>query len=305
MEITAFDEFTICVALLVAGLIFVDWLLGETKRARMREHLGEWWLMVEETNFEGFLPPHAEKIRRRFESLLGNRGWLSIRFFLFAAFASAILTAITVVFFLLKADWIVYDSILFSSLLAEEPIQAFLSFYLNLVAQNILLFWVSLGITLFFLRLMERSNKWYRLLGLLFADLIFIVILAIGTVLISALLVQHIIKPLGLPSPFDYLIEPKKFTSLEQLFQYRESWGTLVGVLIWAALLSGILPMVPHLGILFLFLSSKLLRPILKPVICQILYAFYDSKKGVLTSIAVAVGTLAKIIQIMVRTYSK
>jgi hypothetical protein len=69
-----------------------------------------------------------------------------------------------------------------------------------------------------------------------------------------------------------------------------------IGALSWTAglcLPSVLLLVLPQVG----FASSKLFRAFLKPCASLILQRFYESKQGVLTTLAVAGGALAKMIE--------
>ncbi len=61
------------------------------------------------------------------------------------------------------------------------------------------------------------------------------------------------------------------------------------------------LPTLIHLMITIAFLASKLFRPLLQKPVSLILLRFHESRKGVLTQLAVGVGVLAKLMQVGVK----
>jgi hypothetical protein len=57
---------------------------------------------------------------------------------------------------------------------------------------------------------------------------------------------------------------------------------------------TSVLPTVFHLLLTFIFLLSKIFRPVLKPIVSRLLYLFYVSPKGVLSQLAVAGAIVTK-----------
>ena len=78
-----------------------------------------------------------------------------------------------------------------------------------------------------------------------------------------------------------------------------EQFGLWEGLFAFPALVlfTCALPTLIHLGVAIVFLSSKLFRPVLQPVLGRLLYLFHVSRQGVLTQLAVGGGIVAKATQ--------
>ena len=46
-----------------------------------------------------------------------------------------------------------------------------------------------------------------------------------------------------------------------------------------------------------MFLSSKVIKPVVKPIMARVLERFAESEKGVLTQISIGSGAVAKMVQ--------
>ena len=75
------DGFLFWDAVLVAALVFADWLLGEEKRAAMREKAGDWWLHVQEISFAGLVGEYARKVRKGLQRIVGKKNGLGFDLF--------------------------------------------------------------------------------------------------------------------------------------------------------------------------------------------------------------------------------
>jgi hypothetical protein len=66
---------------------------------------------------------------------------------------------------------------------------------------------------------------------------------------------------------------------------------------LFLAMIAGVLPIAFSVAILCFNIALKSLRGVLQPAALLILYRFQESKQGVLTSVAVGLGVLAKLVQ--------
>jgi hypothetical protein len=127
------DEFFFRVALVCALLVFVDWAIGPTGRAAMREKTAEWWIHIQDTTFVGLVAADAAKIRRFFLNVFGKK-WYSMRRMTSTSVLSVLLTLFLASVFVdaneFHATW---ASVLFALLLP-----------------NAICDWMSLNITIFF-----------------------------------------------------------------------------------------------------------------------------------------------------------
>jgi len=256
---TWLDTFLFWDLVLVTVLVFTDWLLGEDNRARMRELCGLLWLHVNSLSFVGFTAKEAKALRRIARMVLGHRV-LSLRFFACACSLGFLgRSALTCLI-------IVEDSQL-------API------YVTVTLAGVFTDFASLAIALWLLGLMEKNVSLFRLLGLIIADLVAAVALCLVGPILNAVISLSLLSRLDLPWDM----------ALAYLF-----WGTSFCVLMGVP---SLMPTGAYLSLAILFLAAKCIRPFLQKPTELLLLRFYESDRGVLSLVAVALGVVAKLMQ--------
>ena len=262
----------------------------------MKERLSRWWERVSSSGFLWLLADDAGKVRRGFVCVFGSR-WFGARFVVVSFVVSAALTS----------------AILVASFLSWHRNGPFLSgygpYFLFFVPPNAIFNWLSVAVTLFFLKRMESSQSLTRLLLFMVADILLAVGLALAVVFVATgigwqfeyvfAVDPEIERQLDFRRAFEWLMAVR--LNLEYLLlHYRAGW-TLADASLLVILFTGSLPTIVHLSVAIAFIGSKLFRPIAEPVVSRLVFAFCDSKQGIATQIAVALGVLGGVLQAAAR----
>lgn len=253
-------------------LVFADWLLGEKKRAAMREKVGEWWLHLEEVSFSGLVAEDADLVRRALQRFFGKT--YGFRCIILTFFLSFSFITISYMWFLLYLSDLTFVVIIsdFVAILKELAPHMFIVIK-HWGLPNAFFDWLSLALTMFFLKLMARNAKPLFLCVLILFDIIGAIVFAIIPFYIGAAFLPQTGGRAGL-------------IFLTQL--------VIVGSVV--AITSAI-PSILHLMLSLVFLLSKLFRPLIQKPISLILIRFHESRQGVLTQLAAGFGAVAKLIQ--------
>lgn len=176
---------------------------------------------------------------------------------------------------------------------------------LPLALLNALFDWISLGVTLLLLGWMARAVTSPRLFGLVLLDL------ALATLLAAAVGLAVAVFAMGLAEFANTWL-----TDFQQQMRFMDStvvrlratysaMGIWDGLLVIPALVlfTSALPSLVHLVVALVFLTSKLFRPVLQPIIGRLLYLFHVSRQGVLTQLAIGGGVAAKAVQESVKYF--
>ncbi len=270
------DTFLFWDAVIVTALCLTDFLFGKDGRAAMRERIGEWWLRVEEMSFAGLVAEDAKAIIRFFHKIFGESE-LSAKFI----FRSVALS-ISILFVGMVSATIISEGS-FDKFLDEffftSDIDIFWRPFLIYAPINGILDWISLFATIYFLGIMARSDGLSVIMGVIGLDVIVAGVLGIIVIAISSFL-SNFFGGGGFLSGIEYAF-----------------FGAVV-------LFTSLLPTLIHLLVAFVFLISKLLRPIVQKPLALILLRFHESDKGALTLLAIMTGTLAKLIQQGIKAYA-
>jgi hypothetical protein len=280
------DTFLFWDAVAVAALVFADWAIGEKKRAVMREKIGEWWVRVDDISFAALISEDARGIRRFFHRVFGPR-WFSVRCVILSCAISVLLTT----------GFALTAAIRFA-IMVELPEANTLSIILSLafVVQNAAFAWMSLGLTMALLRVMERTVRPLVLLGCVLLDSA----AALGFAFLS--LLSGIILAFAADLYFRYSLGLlHEDPILVMLIMYVAIFGK---PLFRAIVLSSVWPTLIHLAVAAVFWGSKLLRPLLKRPVGLILLRLHESQKGVLSLVAVAVGVAAKLVHLAAKSFA-
>jgi hypothetical protein len=281
------DEFLFYDLVAVSLLLLVDWFLGETRRQNMRERAGEWWLHVQEYSYQGLAKEDAAYVRAKLVKIFGEN-WLSPRFVFGSFFVSSILSGIVLSLILLETGY------------QDMNWQQYLAFIASFTLPNAILDWMSLSLTIYLLGLMARSAHFFNIVLIAIVDVIVAIALGVGVVFMFFFLVS-VFECENLDCIAKSAVDTLSYT--EEIFiavlepHYLRTVSFSQGSILLGAIFTSTLPSLIHLFIALIFLGSKLIRPIGKPVVSAVLFAFHDSKKGVLSVIAVGLGAAAKLIQ--------
>ena len=286
------DDFLFWDALIVALLIFSDWILGRDRRERMKESVGDWWLYLDSSTYAGLVAEDAGRVRRFLERLFSH-SWLSPTFlqrtFLYSTPITFLVLMVGQIALLFVASsvgsaqpsetnqspeplsQIFYGILIFAVL----PVIAAIP---PMITPNVITAWLSIGFTLFLLKKMEQSTSFGVLLSILICDLAAVYLV---TLLSFALLSYSLMG-------FSFGL----YASLPGLFWF-------LGVAAMAV--TNALSTLVHAGLSLLFILSKLVSPALKRPTEVLLIRFYESDKGVLTQLAIGLGGFAKIVHEIVK----
>jgi len=283
------DKFTGYLLVMVILLTFADFLLGKEKRKRMRERVGDWWLMLSTKTFVGFTRREAEIIRNYIFKTFGQeRSWKLFGWTVLLIFLSGVVSILTL------------SSIIFQNY--DNPGVPIFFMTINTIIPIIpqaVITYASLIITLKFLDLMTKNTNIFLLLVIIGFDLF----LGLLTALASAVFVfghwqlflQQIHRFLSVILeffPFDLYALPN--------FKPIPLYNMIRTISYWAPPL---LPSFFHLFGCLLFLLSKLFEPVIKKPLALLLLRFHESEKGVLTLVGIGLGGVAKLIQVGVKTF--
>lgn len=260
------DPFFFAVLVLVATLAFADFLLGQEGRKRVKEHVGDWWIYLEDSSYAGLGADDAARIQDLARRCLGPIR--SFRFWVSAFVGACVLfpMSLQVVSSLMLGDPIIPGSL--ENLLEVHQVLVDRGAFLFLA--NTLVPVISLVVTLGFLQLMASTSSLLLLFLLIVGDTVAALTISVATVMI--------VQSHRTWDVFDF--------------------GNVFDQLIWLA--GGMLTLAPtilHVVLVMLFMLSKLTTPILKKPVNLILLRLHESEKGVFSLIGVAVGTLAKLVQ--------
>ena len=256
------DGFAFFIFIIVTIITFVDWLLDDNQRNELRERIADWYVFLADTSFEQLLAKAALTIRKSIEKVFG-KNWLSLRF-IFLSFSLAIASSIAIT--VLIRQYVV----------GNDSVEDFLIIgSLFLVVSSSFSTWISLSLLVRMFKVMEQHPS--------FRYLLFIIVIDIIAVICSILFIGIIAYGIW----YLFLWEPV---------------GALVLFIIFipeliASCITSLLPIFIHILISISFIISKLTFPILKPPVTLILLRVNESKKGVLSLLAIGIGAIAKITQ--------
>lgn len=266
---TWIDDFLFWNAALVAILVLADWLLGEEKRAAIREKMGYWWIYVQDLSYAGLTAEDARRVHTFLQRIFGAK-WYKPRFTRLVFVISIVLT------------WIVVLPAMVTHLVAGNDVELGVSIIIFLVwsVTNAFLNWLSLAITFVLLRHMSKTIKLSRLALFILLDAVIAISLAYAS--------YRLVVKIVIPSNADHFFQIVLLLVMASVEKVP---------LFVAASAVGAFPTLMHLGLAIVFLGSKLLRPVLQPPVSLVLLRFHESKKGVLTILAVFLGSSAKLVQ--------
>ena len=260
------DKFLFWDLLCVTALVFTDFLIGKQGRLKIRDKVGWWWLTISESSYGLLLHNNAKSLLRFFQKHFGDR--IISRKFFTKAITLSLLIYVSAILLLILLH--LYDAV--TSIYTQ--LDWFRLPYIIMVAEIVFFGTISYVLSLM---VIIKLLQWMTL-SVSFPKLIFIIILSFflgyGSVLIG----------IGSISLIDTIFGADGF-----------DWGYLL-----LMILASLFVLLPSLLLLILaafFTISKLIRPILQKPTALIFQRLYESDKGVLTLVSVAIGAIAKLIQ--------
>ena len=301
------DNFLFLDAVLVSVLCFIDWIVGETKRQKMREGLGMWWLHCKEMNLLRFHKKSLElsiKVLQWLHSDLGNHKSFVIRCFIISSIPLIIFVGLTI------AQCITTNPSIFLKIgfshYCEYIDNISILFIFNAVG-----YIVSYKFTIYIIRKMVTKVEG------LFSELkyaVFDVAIAMTVCSISffipalnALPIREIIKKdsafllqLILFFPFIMTFGPLILVFDEDLNANNTLISSFYIILLFYV---STIPTLVHVILSALVLFSKITMLFMKPISEKIMYAFHDSSRGVLSTISIFLGIISKLIQMFYKIH--
>lgn len=264
---TFFDFFFFLVLVICTALAFVDFLIGEEGRRRMRDVCASWWLYLQENTFAGIMAKKAASITQSITSLLGDN------------LLKKSLSVLMICFLTVIPITIGLKSVLgTSTTIGTIVMPALLTSFVCSLA--------SLLITIYLLQRMSFSDSWTLTGGIIIIDMVAIVVL----------FWLALVGGIALLPVFD----PKLLDAGGKLpgMGYTGALKVLEKIAILApAIILSLLWSISHLSAAATILVSKILQPLLQPLVSIILYRFQASQKGVLTMLAIGGGAFLKLSQ--------
>ena len=291
------DNFTIGLVCIVALLTSVDWLLGPVLRDRLQRRVGDWWVFVEENRFGEYISYQAgilNKFYREYFVDVDRFSWWSSRF-QFVLFPGIVFMAVG------TFSWIYVHGL-------GQPIskdQTGSSTHV-LLPTILLVFFVGIfGLKIFgtLVSFLQKTSSGASVYISVFATILYLAfaIFCIYTCIFLSNIYDLYVRPLyqsNIVAPKESIdtivgIGPLRFPYRDSFLVSRTSGAMAVGALLPSALLLA--------GSQFFFGFSKVFSSIVKPVTSFFLQRFYESDKGILTTIAVFGGALGKLTQEVVK----
>ena len=262
-----FDPFAFLILTIATLLSFADWLIGESQRQRMRDAVGYWWLYVDDISWTGLAAKDAALTRKMLQRVFGNH-LLSFRCIVTVAILSvSCFFFATLVSLSINEPHLSWNVILFGSL---TP-----TYFARSAAVVICLGWLSLCATDYFLKVMSGSTSLATLLVLAILDILVALSLAATAWFLTVSVVLAGVSGMEMKDSYD---------------------GFSFAAVFHANVATGLIPSACHFGVAVAFMGSKLASPIFKPPIGAVLRGFHESKKGVLTSIAIGLSVACKLL---------
>jgi len=292
------DKFLFIDSIIVSLLCFIDWILGEEIRANIRDKFGDFWLYSSELSAFDL---HKKSLRSSIDLLAYIHKEEKLKKFVKRCFIFANLAIFWVLVYWGRT--FLFEDRNITKFLECILVSLFFSVF------NTAGYIFSYKITIYLIKKMIEAKSLFREIKYIMFDLCFAGIACGISFGIPFTLISILAINIGFVDPPDnfsyyYLLGLPLFVFIIPicgvLFPENTNGSYLVGT--WL-IVSSSLPTIIHIFLSFTSFLSKVLLPICKPVIDRILYAFYDSKKGVLASLSIFIGTLAKLVQMYIKNY--
>lgn len=287
------DTFLFWDFVLVTFLLFVDWYIGTERRARMRDMVGDWWLYLGQITYSDLVIEDAKYVRAQLVRWFSN-GWFT-RSRIIRSFIASILITLFGMYFLSLIEY--------GNLYTKDNLDAkigliylfIIYLFIPMFIPNALFDWVSISVTISLLDIMSKlkGNNYLIIIYVVFisADFILAVFLSIPALIGFLFIWAVVFDGLGYPITLAMFIDAPV-----GVYRFYFAMLFLTGVPI-VILITSTLPTLLHIFYMVLLVMCKTGRSVLRGPVSTILLRFHESKRGVLTLLAITVGTVAKLIQ--------
>ncbi len=264
------DSFLFFDALLVFALIFIDWLLGETRRVHIRESLESLWIKINDIAYSTILAKDARRSLVFLEKLF-DIGWFSKRRMLLSLLTTSVLVLVPLYI-------TIFDP---SAVYAKSPnINA--SITAQILFPSAILFWFSLSVSISFLKVISKQEKF--ILPLIFVLIDLIIACAIFLVCQTW---QYFVFYFNIGTGGTTIYIPYE-----------------LGILSLVTLVFSMAPSLVHILYSTTTLFLKVFRGVIRGPINLVVFRITESRQGVLTQLALGIGSMAKIVQEFVKHVS-
>jgi hypothetical protein len=285
---------------IAAILSAVDWLIGPSGREKVQKRVGDWWVLIEETAFGDNIAEYARRFlmiyRHVFECEDRFDWWMRRLIWSFTpgSIALGIATAL----------WVYTHGLgrrLVSGETGASPQILLFPMLLSLAVSV-----VSIWIIGWLLRTLVDVSGYRAVIRFVFLTAVYVSCLTM-MLIVSILLVhfyEYSVRPLYTPN----IVHSKYSTDIvinELGLQHEFHLDQFItGMTLVFCVGSNIIALIVFLGVQLFIIAAKLFSFALKPACSLLLRRFYESKKGVLTVIAVGCGALATLLQELVKNLS-
>lgn len=296
-----FDGFTYCLLVFCTLLTLIDWLIGTSRRERLQRKVGDWWVYVEDSSVGTFVSDDARRLLglhdRLFHDVIGSQ---------FAEEVVRVFMLGAPIFLLGMGTYLLWFAP------PDVPLRSDQTGF----SAHVLLAPIVIGVTTgvigvrlqgLVLRLLVRQDGAGAILAAVSATLVYVAVVTImiATGVVLANLYEFHVRPLyqqnivRLQPPLEYALRiPARVTPVV----WQLDRGVTIGAVLWSA---G--PCLVPLGFLLVpqavFTVSKMFRAVFKPILALLLGRFYESKQGILTTLAIGGGAFAKLAQETVKHF--
>jgi hypothetical protein len=296
------DGFLLNVAAIVATITAFDWLVGENGRRRLREYVGDFWTTLQYKSLDELYIIALQKLRTKIIRIYGDRVF-STRFIL-VAFVVNLLWLIPII--VLNALWTKLGAELVE-LAPVLPKVTYVGIAITMFAYILVCGWFPVANLIWVIhRIPSDASLWRVLFSAAFVLLMAIVFVAVAVVIFFSCYLVFISATFGLENLeqlFQQMIRDQQELGLDPVNNEAFNDFTtkfmfpFVGFMFFIVLPVSLLPFFALLLIVLVLAALKMLRPLLQPVLSLLLQRLYESKQGVATQIALALGAVSKILQ--------
>lgn len=275
-----FDPFFVVVAIIVAALSAIDWLLGRVGRERMKKRVKAFWRTLQHSNLDDLTISALNPVRRLLNKIYGTRvGWRLIT----AAFIS---------------NWLLVEVLAIAIL--GEPIISLIARRedeVSLLPESLLITVAAIGwipyrwLIVAFNSDVKPGNAltaWAKNTAILIAKFAGFSVFYILVFEAVFLVLSHAVT-----DAFAQI-------DISDIGSNPDAWVDLIFKIVLIFWLIGSVVLFPILAaiLLFIFLVLlKVLRPWIQPATALVLDRLCESEKGVLTQLALGLGFVVKLTQ--------
>lgn len=271
-----FDTFFVVTAGLVAALMLADWLIGKHGRGLVKQRVGDFWTVIQDNSVDRLFLGLCARASRTGDRYLGGN-----KFGLRSLLASCVLNLILLIPGLWFASELVglgtFDLLVGGLRDPEGGNQFLLLFLLISFGAG----WPAFAGVRWAFDVRTSCGNWRQIFGIL------------GRLLLSAVLITLLASGILYSS---LALGPDPAAGGES-GMFAILFLIALSLVVSAATLFAAWPIVVGAVLLVTIVALKLARPVLQPVLSLVLARLYESDKGVLTQISLALGSAVKVLQ--------